>query len=142
MHNLYICIVKFVNTGWQFGQYRLAIWSIPVGDLVNTGWRFGQYLLAIWPYRRRYILRSKSGILKSWGVLELCLDMGSRIKKNRFGYRSVPLNRNQILFVSNRNQLWFVLYMSQLWFSSYISQLWFPSYMSQLRFVLYYYYIV
>ena len=25
------------------------------------------------------------------GVLELCLDMGSRIKKNRFGYRSVPL---------------------------------------------------
>ena len=38
------------ETSWQFsqywlaifGQYRLAIWSIPVGDLVNTGWQFGQ----------------------------------------------------------------------------------------------------
>ena len=68
MHNLYVRIVKF-------GQYRLAIWSIPVGDLANTGWRFGQY-------RRRYILaglRSKSGILKTWELLELCLDMGSII---------------------------------------------------------------
>ena len=80
MHNLYVCIVKFVNTGWRFGQYRLAIWSILVGDLVNTGWRFGQY-------RRRYIFqdlgRFEVEIRDSknmWG-LELCLDMGSRIKR-------------------------------------------------------------
>ena len=73
MHNLYACIVKFVNTDWRFGQYWLAIWSIPVGDLANTG--EGTFS-KIWAG-----LRSKSGILKTWGVLELCLDMGSRIKK-------------------------------------------------------------
>ena len=39
----------FVNTGWWFGQYRLANWPIPVGELVNTGWRIGQYRLANWP---------------------------------------------------------------------------------------------
>ena len=67
-------VYNFINTGWRFGQYRLAIWPIPVGDFVNTGWRFqnvgkkdmhnlyvcivkfvntgwwfGQYRLAIWP---------------------------------------------------------------------------------------------
>ena len=64
MHNLYVRIVKF-------GQYRLAIWSIPVGDLANTG--EGTFS-KIWAG-----LRSKSGILKTWEVLELCLDMGSII---------------------------------------------------------------
>ena len=88
MHNLYVCIVKFVNTdwallpilvgdlvntSWQFGQYRLAFWSIPIGDLANTGEGTFSEILAG--------LRSKSGILKTSGVLELCLDMGSRIKK-------------------------------------------------------------
>ena len=61
MHNLYVRIVKF-------GQYRLAIWSIPVGDLANTG--EGTFWAG---------LRSKSGILKTWELLELCLDMGSII---------------------------------------------------------------
>ena len=58
MHNLYVFIVKFVNTGcnlanisWRFGQYRLAIWSIPVCVLANTRWRFGQYRLVLWPIR-------------------------------------------------------------------------------------------
>ena len=84
----------------QIRQIWLAIWPIPVGDLVNTGWCFGQYRLAIWPKpvgdlantsenRDNIIsipakiwagLRSKSGILKTWGVLEL-LDMGSRLEK-------------------------------------------------------------
>merc|ERR1711911_37892 len=83
------------NIGLRFGQYRLAIWPIPVGDLVNTSWRFGQYQLAILPipagdfantgegtFSKIWAgLRSKSGFLKTWGVLELCLHMGSRKKK-------------------------------------------------------------
>ena len=73
MHNLYACIVKFVNTGRQFGQYLYKIWPIPVDNFANTG--EGTFS-KIWEG-----LRSKSGILKTWGVLELCLDMGSRIKK-------------------------------------------------------------
>ena len=40
---------NLINTGWQFGQYRLVFWSIPVGELANTGWRIGQYRLANWP---------------------------------------------------------------------------------------------
>ena len=44
-----IPVGDLANTGWWFGQYRLAIWPIPVGDLANTGWRFGQYRLAISP---------------------------------------------------------------------------------------------
>jgi len=44
-----IPVGELVNTGWQFGQYRLAISSIPVGELANTGWRIGQYRLANWP---------------------------------------------------------------------------------------------
>ena len=36
------------GTSWQFDQYRLAIWPIPVGVLVNTGWWIGQYRLANW----------------------------------------------------------------------------------------------
>ena len=59
------------------------IWPIPVEDLANTG--EGTFS-KIWVG-----LRSKSRILKTWAVLELCLDMGSRIKASRFGYRSVPL---------------------------------------------------
>ena len=88
-----IRVGDLVNTGWRFGPYRLVIWSIPVGDLANTGWRFGQYRLTNWPIpvgdfantgegafsKIWACLRSKSGILKTWGVLELCLDMGSRI---------------------------------------------------------------
>ena len=54
----------------QIRQYRLAIWSIRVGDLANTG--EGTFS-KIWEG-----LRSKSGILKT----ELWLDMGSRIIKN------------------------------------------------------------
>ena len=60
-------VYNFINTRWRFGQYRLAIWPIPVGDLTNTGWwfqnvgkkdmhnlyvcivKYGQYRLAIWP---------------------------------------------------------------------------------------------
>ena len=49
-------VYNFINTGRRFGQYRFAIWPIRVGNLANTGWRFG--------------------------VLELCLDMGSRKKKS------------------------------------------------------------
>ena len=92
-----ICIIYmyvFVNIGWRFGQYRLAIWPIPVGKLANTGWRFGQYWLAIWPipvgdlantgegtFSKIWAgLRSKSRILKTWRVLELCLD-GIKNKK-------------------------------------------------------------
>ena len=85
MHNLYVCIIKFVNTGWRFGQYQLAIWQIPVGDFVNTGWRFGQYRLVFWPIPVGRLANTGEGtfslILKTWGVLELCLDMGSRTKK-------------------------------------------------------------
>ena len=35
-------------------------------------------------------LRPKSGILRTWGVLELRLDMESRIKKNRFWLQKCP----------------------------------------------------
>ena len=64
---------------WWFGQYRLVIlsipvgdfkrmWakriciiymhvlsnsSIPVGDFANTGWQFGQFWLVIWPILRK-----------------------------------------------------------------------------------------
>ena len=54
----------------------MYVWSnspILVGDVVNTG--EGTFS-KIWAG-----LRSKPGILKTWGVLELCQDMGSRIKK-------------------------------------------------------------
>ena len=70
--------------------------SIPVGDLAYTG---EGTLSKIWTG-----LRSKSGILKTCGILELCLDMGSRIKKNQFGCRSVPLN-----IVCFSKMLWFFL---------------------------------
>ena len=36
MHNLYVCIVKFINTGWWFGQYQLAIWPIRSFDVWST----------------------------------------------------------------------------------------------------------
>ena len=98
MHYLYVCIVKSVNTGWRIGQYRLTISSIPVGELANTGWRIGQYRLANWPipvgdfantgegtFSKIWAgSRSKSKILKTWRVLELCLDMESSIKKTIF----------------------------------------------------------
>ena len=83
-----IPVGNLVNTGWQFGQYRLAIWPIPVGDMANTG--EGTFS-KIWA-----VLRSKSGILKSWGVLELCLDMGSRIKKIRFWLQKCPFNHHVV----------------------------------------------
>ena len=73
MHNLYVCIVKVVNTGRRMANTGFA----------NTG--EGTFS-KIWAG-----LSSKSGILKTCGVSELSLDMGSRIKKNRFGYRNVPL---------------------------------------------------
>ena len=69
------------NTGWRFGHYRLAIWSIPVVDLANTG---EVTFSKIWAG-----LRSKSGIPKTWGVLEL--PIWDEEKKIDFGYRSVPL---------------------------------------------------
>ena len=47
---------------------ELAIWPKSVGDFANTG--KGTFS-KIWAG-----LRSKSGIIKTWGVLELCLDMG------------------------------------------------------------------
>ena len=88
---------------WRISQYWLVIWPIPVGDLVNTGLRFGQYQLAFWPilvgdlantgkgtFSKIWAgLRSKSGILKTWGVLEL--PIWDEEKKIDFGYRSVPL---------------------------------------------------
>ena len=45
-----IPVGDLVNSGWKFGQYRMAIRPIPVGDWANTSWRFGQY-------RRRYIFQ-------------------------------------------------------------------------------------
>ena len=90
-----ILVGDLVNTGWRFGQYQLVISSIPVGQLANTGWRIGQYRLANWPipvgdfantgegtFSKIWAgSRSKSKILKTWRVLELCLDMESSIKK-------------------------------------------------------------
>ena len=71
------------------------LWPIPVGDLTKTGWRFGQY-------RRRYIFQDlgrfevEIGKSKDMGGLRLCLDMGSRIKKNRFCLKSDPFkNRDK-----------------------------------------------
>ena len=96
MHYLYVCIVKSVNTGWRIGQYRLTISSIPVGELANTGWRFRQY-------RRRYIFEDLGRFeveiedSKTWRVLELCLDMESSLKKNRFFYFNVPLRNIKII---------------------------------------------
>ena len=66
-------VYDLINTGWRIGQYRLANWPIPVGDFANTG--EGTFS-KIWAGSR-----SKSKILKTWRVLELCLDMESSIKK-------------------------------------------------------------
>ena len=102
-----ILVGDLVNTGWQIGQYRLAIWPIPVGDFVNTGWRIGQYRLANWPipvgdfantgegtFSKIWAgSRSKSKILKTWRVLELCLDMESSIKKKSIFLFPCPFKR-------------------------------------------------
>ena len=83
LSNSSIPVADLTNTGWRFGQYRLAIWPIRVGDLANTGWQLGQY-------QRRYCFHNLGRFeveiddSKNLGVLELCLDMGSRIKKIDF----------------------------------------------------------
>ena len=53
------------------------ILQILVDDLANTEGTFSK----IWTG-----LRTNSWILKTW-ILELCIDMGSKIKINRLGYR-------------------------------------------------------
>ena len=69
MHNLYVCIVKFVNTGWRFGQYR-----------------------------RRYIFQDlgrfevEIGDSKIMGGLRIMPRYGIKNKKIDFGY-SVPLRK-------------------------------------------------
>ena len=55
--------------------------SIPIGDLANTGWRFGQYRLAIWPIPANVRFPKGQVRGRNRGFLELCLDMESRIKK-------------------------------------------------------------
>ena len=50
MHNLYVCIFKFVNTGRRFGQYQKTIWPTQLDDLANTGIWFRQY-------QQRYIFQ-------------------------------------------------------------------------------------
>ena len=88
----------------QIRQCWLAIWPIPVGDLVNAGWQFCQYQLAfcqyrlaIWPIRRRYIFQDlgrfevEIGGSKNMGGLKIMPRYWIKNKKNRFGYRSVPL---------------------------------------------------
>ena len=80
----------FVNTGWRIGQYRLANWPIPVGELANTGWRFRQY-------RRRYIFEDLGRFeveiedSKNMEGLRIMPKYGIKNKKNRFGYRIVPV---------------------------------------------------
>ena len=62
----------------------MYVWSnspILVGDVVNTG--EGTFS-KIWAG-----LRSKPGILKTWGVMP---RYGIKNKKNQFGYRSAPLS--------------------------------------------------
>ena len=65
-------------------MYVLSNSTILVGDLANTG--EGTFS-KIWAG-----LRSKSG-----SVLELCLDMGSRIKKNRFWLQKCPFKQLKIV---------------------------------------------
>ena len=62
-----IPVGELANTGWRIGQYRLANWPIPVGELANTGWRIGQYRLTISECRRWYILNKFAIFL--WGHL-------------------------------------------------------------------------
>ena len=67
------------------------IWPIPVGDLANTGWRLGQY-------PRWYIFQDlgrfevEIGNSKNMGSLRIMPRYGIKNKKNRLGYRSVPLS--------------------------------------------------
>ena len=60
----------------------MAILPILAGDFANSG---GGTFSKIWAG-----LRSKSGILKTWGIF-IMSRYGIKNKKNRFGYRSVPL---------------------------------------------------
>ena len=92
----------------------MAFWPIPVGHLANTGRRFCQYWLEILPILVEVFaytgegtfskiwagLRSKSGILKTLGVLELCLDMGSRIKRENSEYNRVVITTLKIDFAT------------------------------------------
>ena len=69
MHNLYVCMVKFANTGWRCGQYR-----------------------------RRYIFQDlgrfevETRDSKNMGGLRIMPRYGIKNKKNQFGYRSAPLS--------------------------------------------------
>ena len=63
---------KFRDTSYQFRGYRLSILEIPVIDFENTG--EGTFS-KIWAR-----LRAKSKILREWGILKICLNIGSRIK--------------------------------------------------------------
>ena len=64
----------------------MAIWSIPVGDFVNTGW-----CLPI-PVGDGTFSKIWAGLRsKNIGGLRIMPRYGIKNKKNRFGYRSVPL---------------------------------------------------
>ena len=65
-------------------MYVLSNPSIPVGDFANTGEGIFSKI--------RAGLRSKSKILKTWRVLELCLDMESSIKKKSIFLFPCPFN--------------------------------------------------
>ena len=56
--------------------------SIPVNEFVNTV--DGKFFKDL----GRFEIEIEDS--KNMGCLELCLDMGPRIKKNRFCYKSVP----------------------------------------------------
>ena len=94
-----IPVYNFANTGIKFRECRCMIcqyWytisskpatisSILVYDFVNTG---EDTFSKIWAS-----FRFKSKILKTWGgVLEICLDMGSRIKTKSILLHKFPFN--------------------------------------------------
>ena len=64
----------------DLAKYWLVILPIPVGDFANTGWRFRQY-------RRWYIFKDLGRFeveiedSKNIGGLEICLNIGSSVKK-------------------------------------------------------------
>ena len=130
MHYLYVCIAKFEDSDIWFCQYCYMIFPIPVYwlaipvcdfsnmvyNFANTRLRFGHTgegtLTKIWAG-----LRSKSkSILWNMEVLEICIDMWSRTKQNRFCYKCpfrgaswackrYYLNKN-VLWIDLNNKKW------------------------------------
>ena len=87
------------GTSWQFDQYRLAIWPIPVGVLVNTGWWIGQYRLANWSIPVGELAntgwRFRRGGNKNMHYLYVCIvksvNTGWRIGQYRLTISSIPV---------------------------------------------------